>query len=314
MFAEACQSVWALSALRVAAEHGLIASLASGPRQGSALANGAGLHPVVVMRVLDVLVACGLLSREGDVFTLTEQGRAQASRGDALRADMAATFGQARALVEEARRGTLVPGWRHVDPEVIRSQAILSNHMTTRMLKPMAEVWPEVGVLLGREGSVLLDVGVGGAGASVAMCVAFPKLRVVGIDLLPAALIEARANVTRHGLGDRIELRAARSDELEEERAFDVAFVPGKFLDDRVFETTLAVLKKALKKDGCILTAGWRDPGEPRAAAISKLRNELWGSGPRTAAEVNRMLERAGFVDVRSGPPTGDIVPIVARV
>jgi hypothetical protein len=314
MFAEACNALWALSALRVAVEHGLIRSLADAARDTNALAIEARLHPTVVTRVLDVLVAYGLVVREGDTYALTEQGRMQAARGDALRADIVVTFGQTRALVEEARRGTLVPGWRHVDPEVIRSQAALSHDMSLKVARPIVETWPELGALLSRDGAVLVDVGVGGAGGAIGMCRAFPKLRIVGIDPLPAALIEARANVAANDFGHRIELRAQRGDELRDERAFDVAFVPAKFLDDRAFEATLATLRKALKADGMIMTGAWRDVGEPRAATVSRLRTELWGAGPRTADAVTTMLERAGFRDIRLGPGMGDMQPIAARM
>lgn len=314
MFAEACNALWALSALRVAVEHGVIASLAGGPRDAKTLAGESRLDPVILTRILDVLVAYGLLAHEGDAVRLTEQGTAQAGRGDTLRADIAVTFGQTRALVEEARRGTLASGWRHVDPEIIRSQATLSHDMVMKTTRPMLEAWPEIGAHLSREGAVFVDVGVGGAGGAIGFCKTFPKLRVVGIDPLPAALMEARANVAAHGMKDRIELRPQRGDELTEERAFDVAFVPSKFMDDRGFESTLATLKKALKSDGIILTAAWRDVGEPRAASVSKLRCELWGSGPRTTQEVTRMLEKAGYRDIRLAPAPGDLVPMFARL
>lgn len=313
MFAEACNALWALSALRVAVESGMFASLGAGKRDLATLASDARLDRVIVTRVLDILVAYGLLTRVGDAYALTEQGRTQASRGDALRADIAGTFGQTRALVEEARRGTLAPGWRHIDPEVIRSQAALSFDLAMRMNRPMKEAWPELAGLLERDGAVLLDVGVGGAGGAIAFCKSFPELRIVGIDPLPIALIEARVNVAQHGMKERIELRAQRGDELTDEHAFDVAFVPAKFMDDKGFAATLERLKTALKPDGAIMTAAWRDVGEPRASAVSRLRVELWGAGPRTTADVTAMLERAGFRDVRVGPAPGDIVPIFAR-
>jgi hypothetical protein len=185
--------------------------------------------------------------------------------------------------------------------------------MSLKTARTLAEGWPDMAALLARDGAVMVDVGVGGAGGAIGMCKAFPKLRVVGIDPLPAALMEARANVTANKLGDRIELRAQRGDELTDLHAFDVAFVPAKFMDDRGFEGTLAALRNALKKDGAVLTAAWRDVGEPRASAVSRLRTELWGAGPRTADTVTGMLERAGFRDIRVAPAMGDSVPISAR-
>lgn len=313
MFEEACNTLWALSALRVAVESDLIATLASGERDLDALVDASGLDRTIAQRVLEVLSAYGLVAREGDAYVLTHDGRFQAARGSALRADLAATFGQTRALVEEARRGTLQAGWRHVDPEVIRAQGMLSEDFTTRMLRPMAEAMPELDRMFRRPGAVFADVGIGAAGGAIGFARHYPALRVVGFEPLRAALIEARDNVSRAGMSDRFELRATRGEDMTDEHAFDVAFVPAKFMDDRGFKGTLTKLARALVPGGVVLTAAWRDVGEPRSAAVSRLRSELWGSGPRAAAEVSAVLTRAGFRDVREAPPRGDMIPIFAR-
>jgi SAM-dependent methyltransferase len=313
MLPEAFDTLWALSSLQVAVETGMVAALRAGPLDAVRLAKDARVDPTLTVRILDVLVAFGFLSKEGDSFALAERGRAQASRGAELEADLAVTFGQTRALVEQARAGTLAVGWRPRDSEVIRAQAALSYAMTHRMARPMIEAWPEIGGRLAHEGAVLVDIGVGGAGAACAFCEAFPKIRVVGIDPLPAALIEARANVAAHGLGDRITLRAQRGDELTDVDAFDVAFLPAKFQSDAAYEGTLRALFTALRPGGLVMTDAWRDPGDPRVASVSKLRSERWGSGPRTTEAVTTMLERAGFSGIQVGPALGAAVPLLAR-
>src|SRR5262245_40541334 len=121
MLPEALDTLWALSALQVAVEAGMVSALRSGPREAIPLAKEARLDPTFTVRILDVLVAFGFLSKEGDAFALTERGRSQASRGDELEADLTVTFGQTRALVEHARAGTLAVGWRPRDSEIIRS-------------------------------------------------------------------------------------------------------------------------------------------------------------------------------------------------
>jgi len=314
MLPEAFDTLWALSALRVAVESGMLASVAAAnvPRSAVDLARDAGLDRSITTRIGDVLVAFGVFDTKNGAYVLTDKGRALAGRGDALRADLAVTFGQTRALVAQAARGTLASGWRHDDPEVIRAQADLSYAMTQSMTRPIAEAWPELHERLGRDGARLVDIGVGGAGGACALCKQFPKLRIVGVDPLPAALAEARANVAKHDLGARIELRAQRGDELPEEASFDIAFLAAKFLDDHALESTLRVLAKALRPDGLIMTMAWRDVGEPRATAISKLRDEMWGAGPRPTEAVTAMLERAGFSRIRIGPPMGTMQPILA--
>lgn len=313
MLAEACDMLWALSSLRVAVETGMIGSLASGPRTTDALAKVSRLDATMTTRIADVLVAYGIFVRDGEAYALSEMGRAQAARGESLRADIAVTFGQTRALVEEARRGTLSAGWRPFDPEVVRSQAQLSYQMSFAMVPMMKKGWPEVHAILEREGAVFVDIGVGGAGGACAIAKQFPKLRVIGIDPLPAALVEARANVIAHGLTDRIELRAQSGDELTEENSIDVAFLPSKFFGDEALTATLRALSRSLKPHGAIMAAAWRDVGEPHAAAVSKLRTECWGAGPRTTEQVTAMLNDAGFKKIALGPSTGSIVPILAQ-
>jgi hypothetical protein len=111
MLNEAFDTLWALSSLRVAVETGMIAALVAGPRRAEDLAKLSRLDATLVTRIADVLVAYGFLTiSEGNGYALSETGRMQAARGDTLRADIAVTFGNTRALVEEARRGTLVTG------------------------------------------------------------------------------------------------------------------------------------------------------------------------------------------------------------
>jgi hypothetical protein len=112
---------------------------------------------------------------------------------------------------------------------------------------------------------------------------------------------------------DRIELRPQRGDELTEVNHFDTAFLPSKFFDDAAFQACLFTLAKALKSDGAIITGAWGDVGEPRSAAVSKLRCEMWGAGPRTTDKVTTMLSAAGFRNVRIGPSQGAMVPIIAK-
>jgi predicted O-methyltransferase YrrM len=312
MFVDLCTSVWALSALRVAAESDLFGALSRGERDAAALALACGLDAEATRRILAVLAAHDFVRADGDRFALTEEGAQLAARGRGLLADFAATFGQTRALVEEARRSTLRSGWRHVDPDVIRAQAGLSFEMTARMIGPMTATWPEIGRLFARENARMLDVGVGAAGGAIAMCRQFPNLRVVGIDPHRAAHLEARSAVETAGLAHRIELRLGRVEDLIDEHVFDVAFIAAKFFDVAALATGLERIRRALVPGGALFLGAWRDPGDPRRAAVSRLREHLWGGEALPAADVVRMLESAGFVDVREGPGRGDLAPLAA--
>src|SRR5437868_3427818 len=113
MLPEAFDTLWALSALRVAVESGMLASVAAAnvPRSAVDLARDARLDRSITTRIGDVLVAFGVFDAKNGAYVLTDKGRTLAARGDALRADLAVTFGQTRALVAQAARGTLASGW-----------------------------------------------------------------------------------------------------------------------------------------------------------------------------------------------------------
>jgi hypothetical protein len=314
MFADLCASVWALSALRVAAETDLLATLAAGTRDASSLARASGLDPEATSRILDVLAANDVVARDGDGYVLTEEGAQLAARGQGLRADLAVTFGATRALVEEARRGSLAPGWRHVDPEVIRAQGGLSSEMIHRVVGPMMAGRPELAKLLGRDDARHADVGVGSAGGAIALASHFPKLRITGIDPLRAAHIEARAAVAAAGLSHRIELRLQRVEDMNDERVFHTAFIASKFFDRPALVAAFDRLRRALVPGGAIFLGAWRDPGDAKKASVSRLREHLHGGTAMETDEMKQLLDRAGFVDVREGPPRGDIQPLLAFV
>jgi 2-polyprenyl-3-methyl-5-hydroxy-6-metoxy-1,4-benzoquinol methylase len=314
MFADLCASLWAISALRVAAETDLLASLVEGAKDGPAIAQATGLDATAATCVLDVLVAYDVVARDDRArFTLTEEGRQLAARGQGLRADLAVTFGATRALVEEARRSDLASGWRHVDPEVIRNQANLSFEMTDRMAGPMIAGFPELAEALGRENARHLDVGVGGAGGAIAMCKHFPKLRVTGIDALRVAHNEAKSAVTAAGLAHRIELRLQRAEEMTDENVFHSCFTASKFFDSKTLAVVLDRVRRALVPGGVIFLGGWRDPGDRKLAAVSRLREHLWGGQAIPAETVAEMLQSAGFESIATGPQQASVVPIVAR-
>jgi precorrin-6B methylase 2 len=185
--------------------------------------------------------------------------------------------------------------------------------MNMAMAGRVKEMAPDLHALLTREGAVFVDIGVGGAGGACAIAKLYPKLRVIGVDPLPAALAEARANIAARGLSDRIELRAQRGDELTEPNSIDIAFLPAKFFGDEGVIATFRALSRSLKPDGIIMTAAWRDVGEPRAAAVSKLRNELWGAGPRTTEEITAIAIEAGFKKITVGPTMGATVALLVK-
>jgi len=83
----------------------------------------------------------------------------------------------------------------------------LSLACDRRALVPRPETEGLVGIALGLEpprGARIADLGTGGGCIALALAVARPDLRIVGLDLSTAALDLARENARRLGLGSRV--------------------------------------------------------------------------------------------------------------
>src|SRR5215470_1359161 len=116
-------SVWAFSALACALEAGLLEAL-SEARSLTDLGHWSGIPARLVEGVLDVLVSLGLLLRTGDGYSSTPDllPLLQAPARDALLADMRSVYLQSRAMIDAAKRRTLLAGWSHTDPELLAAQ------------------------------------------------------------------------------------------------------------------------------------------------------------------------------------------------
>jgi hypothetical protein len=134
-----------------------------------------------------------------------------------------AAIGAARAFLRQAEdlidAPNRKPGWFYDDPGLLQSQ----GQASTLMAGLIAQVTPGLGDLdirLRAPSARFLDVGTGVGLLAVAVCQAFPNLRVTGIDPWAPALVLARRNVANSGLTDRVELREQSITELDDRDAF----------------------------------------------------------------------------------------------
>lgn len=78
-----------------------------------------------------------------------------------------------------------------------------------------------------REG-VILDIGTGPARLPIVLCRELQAVRMVGLDISAAMIVQARENVRRAGLADRIELKHGAAAELPfEDASFDLVLSSG---------------------------------------------------------------------------------------
>ena len=193
---------------------------------------------------------------------------------------------------------TRAPGWTYTNVELLESlgqNSAVFAEIVRDVLAPQLEGLADA---LARPDAAFLDVGVGVAALSIAMCRVIPGLRAVGIDPWEVALELARRNVAAAGLDDRIELRRQAVEELPDESAFELAFLAGPFLGSAVIDVACQRVHAALRPGGWVLFGMYRG-AEPLETALAHLRTARSGGAVLDAPEAERRLAKAGFVDVR---------------
>jgi len=162
MINDLSSSVWAFSALACALETGLLEALGES-RSLADLSHRSGIPTPLVEGMLDVLVALGLLQRDGDVYSGAPDllPLLQAPFRDALLAEVRSAYLQSREMIDAAKRRTLAGGWYYTDPEILEAQGTpggLLFYMLAQMLFPRLDGLQEA---LQRPGATFLDVGTG---------------------------------------------------------------------------------------------------------------------------------------------------------
>jgi SAM-dependent methyltransferase len=147
---------------------------------------------------------------------------------------------------------------------------------------------------------IFLDIGTGVGLLAIEAAKARPDLHVVGIDPWQPALSLAEKNVRRSGLSGRIEFRRQKIEELQDQNAFELAWLPGPFLSGPLLPNALRHVQRAL------VPGGWVIFGMPPAvptelgralAALLVVRN---GGHPWTETEAESRLREAGFDEVET--------------
>lgn len=278
-------SAWAFGAVRFAVARDLLTRVPGGRADDP-----------VERATEDVLAALDLLRIDGDAVrpgpvleALTQDGTS-----DAVSALVRTSWAQLSAFASGAADGT----WGHVDPEVLQQQGRASGIWGRVIPTTVAPLLPGLSERLAAGDAAFLDVGVGVAAISIELCRAVPGASAVGLDVLPAALELARANVDEAGLGDRIELRLQGVEVLDDEARFDLAWVPRPFLPQHVFRPALRNVLAALRPGGWVLVPVGTAIADPLERAVANLRNTLNGSFHAEPDEVVAELEDVGFADV----------------
>ena len=204
-------------------------------------------------------------------------------------------------------------GWGYTDSAVLDSAGELTQGFA-QALPRIAQDLPGLAERLHAADGRFLDVGTGVGRLSIAMARRFPSLHVVGVDTWAPSLTLARHHIAEARLNDRIELREQSGADLSDRDAFDLAWIPAPFIPPEAIGGLLDRVYRALKPGGWVLFATAK-PGEDLRGAVMRFRVAQWGGRPTTQADVEALLTRAGFADLKvlPGPPRDFKMIVAAR-
>jgi len=217
-------------------------------------------------------------------------------------------FRQAADLLQSPARAA---GWSYTDPSVLQGQGLSSRrfiHAVAALASGRADLkaaleWP----------GVLLDVGTGAGWMAIEAARLWPQWRIVGIDRWEPALRLARENVVASGLERRIELRAQSVEQLEDEAAFTLAWLPGPFLPPDCVNAALERVRRALVPGGFVVFGVMTAPSVPWGEPLAALRVVRNGAHPWKAQDIVEKLAKLGFGEIVAHPTPGTTL-VVAKV
>jgi SAM-dependent methyltransferase len=172
---------------------------------------------------------------------------------------LAGVAGVLPRLLEAYRTGGGVP-YAAYGPQLRRGIAALSRPM---FLHELASSWlPAVPGLDRRLRSApparVLDLGCGLGASSIALARAYPRVQVLGIDLDPASVTEARAAAAQAGVADRVTFEVGHAAQVAPEAPFDLVTIFEALHDMGDPVGALRTARALLAADGSVLVADER--------------------------------------------------------
>ena len=305
---------WAFATLCASAESGLLAALSS-PRRVEEAAEIGGMPVEIAARVLDLLVALGFARRSGGTYVCVDDLLPMLTdeRIGQLLAELRTTSQQSSDLVDRAKRRTLAAGWLHTDSAILQAQGAAGRAGARAMAEQGLPLLPGLSERLSAPSASFLDVGVGVGTMAIEMCRIYPTLHLVGLEPAAAPRREALANIRAAGYTERIEIRDQPVETLTDVETFDLVYLPQVFLAEDAFVRGLATVWRALRRGGWLILPAISAAGDDFPAALSRLRNTLWGGGARLPEQVVELAMRSGFADVQAHPLGGTVHTVLGR-
>jgi hypothetical protein len=285
------QAVWELAAIVIAFQ------------------DASAADPARRLAAEDVLLQTGLMVASGDgpqpSIGLTEVAGGNQTR---VAAQASTAILQSAALLSGASTWTTQNDDAILAQGRASAQAVLGFKM---FALPMME---GLGDFFSGPSPAMLDVGVGVAAMAAAYCEAFPRLRVVGLDVFPRALELARTTIEEAGMEGRIELRHQDVAQLEDVDKFCLGWLPAPFVPRPAVEAGLPRMVAALVPGGWIMVGHGKFEEGDLPRALTRFQTIAFGGTAIDNDEAQTLLRGVGLERIATLPtPEGAPAITVGR-
>lgn len=122
----------------------------------------------------------------------------------------------------------------------------------------------------------VLDIACGAGWSSIALALAYPSVRVDGLDLDEASIVRASKNADAAGVGDRVTFRAQDAADLGLSDRYDAVFIFEALHDMAQPVLALAAARDALRPEGSVIVADEK-VGEKFTAPGDQIERLMYG-------------------------------------
>ena len=311
--------------IRLGADTGLWQAVAAAqPVTAAALAAELGFEERYVAHFLRTAQALRLLERDAAGYALTEHM-------DKLLADPAHSSylaGMAGFHTISGRDFERMPQWLR-SGETYSFQAHEDDfiagvgEVTAGIARFFARsVIPQLPGIEGRDDISALDLGCGVGGNLQALAEAFPRGRVLGLDVEPRSVAQANERLRRAGLQERAAARVQAAEDLDEAGTFDLVTLVQVLHEtqEAVRDSILAGAFRALRPGGVLAVIDEPYPEddaellERPSTAMTQFIEIFWGNVLLAPSQQKALAERHGFEGLQQFvPPPSLISVMIAR-
>jgi protein-L-isoaspartate O-methyltransferase len=248
--------------------------------------------PEITAAAQQLLSVCGITAAPGQPMpggdtTTAEQIANQAAAP--LHQAAALASGRAISWSAQSDQALLAQG---------RASAIGGQAFAELLLPAMGDLESR----LAAPGARMLDVGTGVGALAVAFARVFPRLHVLGIDVLDRSLELARQNIAASEVAARVTVRNQDVAGFTDDTGFDLAYLPAPFVPRPAMQAGLPRVVAALRPGGWVFVVRGKFGGTPAEDSLTRLKTLVYGGTPLDEAEASDLLRGAGLTSVRPTP------------